>query len=187
MHACGHAGEWVGDEQHGDGAETQASDPEQRIQAEDGGGDGGDAQDDYTGGGPEVSFQGVETEVEYRGGNQSTEDGYAKSTDELLGAGVFEHHGKDCGGRHATEDHGQCQGGHRRAGGIFCSHRSDIDVVDVLPTFCHAGPHLLEKLDVGGACAACCHNGDPFGACGDGADCVPILMLCVAWSVVVDP
>ena len=86
VHARSHAGQWVGDEKHGDGAEAQTSDPEKRIQTEDRGGDSCDAQDDHTGGGPEVSFQGVETEVEYRGGNQTTEDGHAKSADELLGA-----------------------------------------------------------------------------------------------------
>lgn len=86
MHTCGHAGQWIGDEQHGDGTESQTSDPEKRIQTEDGGGDSCDAQDDHTGGGPEVSFQGVETEVEHRGGNQPANDGHAESADELLGA-----------------------------------------------------------------------------------------------------
>ena len=71
---------------------------------------------DYTGGGPEVRFQGVETEVEYRGGNQPTDDGYAKSANKLLGAGVFEHPRKYDGGCHTTEDHGHCKGGEGRAG-----------------------------------------------------------------------
>jgi len=78
---------WSGE----DGAQTDAYEPKQGIQAQNGEGNRGDAQHNDGGGGPEICLESAKPEVQGRRGDEAAQDCHTDCANDLLAAGLLKH------------------------------------------------------------------------------------------------